>query len=131
MTPDQLTALREMTARPQTIAAGELRDYWRDRTLAYGYTVDRDTWHCYLRASNIYVVRYTGSDRPRSDIEILTSGPEVEAVRCRPNKRVYPESVDFEFARVLAGRGVDLPYATFSDMTLEGRKTRPFWGFTA
>lgn len=93
------------------------------RTLLYGYTVDRDTWHVYINyEGHIKTVKYAGL------------AGEVEQIhpRCNkqyvPNKRLYPAKCDYEFCKLLKEAGVHLPFTTFDKMhmpdTCHGRLLR-------
>jgi hypothetical protein len=71
-----------------------------DRTLLYGYDVDRATWHLYVEDGEVLLHRY------RMEASILRINfrhavfPEGEIERLVvPNKRLYPERCDFEFCQ--------------------------------
>ncbi len=77
-----------------------------DHTLAYGYTCDRDTWHAYVMGAEIHVVTYTHTgERLR-----YMSGGSLLAEELRPNKRVYPDTVNDTFARLMRDTGNELPF---------------------
>ncbi|WP_239220487.1 hypothetical protein [Streptomyces sp. OfavH-34-F] len=83
-----------------------------ERTLAYGFTSDKGTWHCYLDGANIHVLVYR---RSTNSVVSHLASPTWNVAELAPDKRVYPESVDAEFARLLLERGQDLPYTRFDD----------------
>jgi len=79
-----------------------------DRTLLYGYTCDRDTWHVYIKNNKIFSVIYTYKTKPMP-IPILDNESYI------PNKRLYPETCDYEFCKLLKEQGVYLPFTTWQD----------------
>ena len=107
-----------------TVQAEDLLDT-TDRTLLYGYTCDRDTFHVYIKNIKIHAVTY------RTDYE--NNAPnfmeEIQVVKNDdyiPNKRLYPETCDYEFCEKLKKLGYDLPFTIWSD----GRPEAQFYGFT-
>lgn len=96
------------------IGLSELRPYIYDRTLLYGYTCERKTFHVYMKNQKIYTVIYekdfaSGGKRPKN-MKLL----EVKSNRDYiPDKRVYPEASDFHFCRLLKERGIDIPFTTW------------------
>jgi hypothetical protein len=113
------------------------------RTLIYGYTLERHTFHVYLGLDEaIHVLVYKDvSDDPETGaaryLILDHAGPggrQLESNReFLPSKRAYPESCDFEFCKVL--RGVELypSFTTFTDDADEPRNEKfyPFAGKTA
>ncbi|MBD3004629.1 hypothetical protein [Streptomyces sp. 5-10] len=88
-----------------------------DRTLLYGYTCNRNTWHVYLQAGEIHLLVYEDVNKRiiwHQQHEIWDSQSLV------PDKRVYPESTDFQFARMLQHQHVDVQYLPFD----QGRHDR-------
>ena len=79
-----------------------------DRTLLYGYTCDRESWHVYIKNEEIVVVSYGFSQTPEI-IEVESNYGFV------PDKRLYPERCDYEFSRVLLEKGIGLPFTTWTD----------------
>lgn len=92
-----------------TVHIDEISDQ-NDRTLLYGYTVDRDTFHVYIQDGEIHRLIYAYGGEPISHI----SGSELAATDLQPNKRAYPEWTDFEFALLLKTRGVDPNLTNYS-----------------
>ncbi len=86
-----------------------------NRTLLYGYTCDRDTWHVYIQDGVIYTVIYTNRREPLE--QRVTRNEDFV-----PNKRLYPESCDLEFCELLLSKGVRLPFTTFNENADELRK---------
>ena len=78
----------------------------KDRTLLYGYTCDRNTWHVYLFESKINLfIKETG---------FHMEGEMFPICELIPDKRLYPEACDLEFCEELNRRGFSLPFTTFN-----------------
>ncbi|WP_439681525.1 hypothetical protein [Embleya sp. MST-111070] len=107
---DQFTALLLARNQPRTLDAADLTG--AERTLAYGYTLDGYTWHCYLRDGQIHVLVYNEITAALVSHE---ARPTWNVIDLAPDKRVYPESVDAEFARALLHRGQELPFTRFNE----------------
>lgn len=94
------------------------------RTLLYGYTVERHTWHVYLDAQGaITVLRYREIGG-RSMLISATCGPSGGCESNEdyvPDKRLYPESCDEEFCRLLHQAGISLPFTTRTEDAHERR----------
>ena len=113
----------------ETLSVHDLDPYLRnDRTLLYGYTCERKTFHVYLKDEKIYVVVYcndysTPKTKPRNMVQIrVTSNHDYV-----PDKRLYPERCDYEFCRLLKEKGIELPFTAYSD---EVNLDREYYGFT-
>ena len=111
---DKLNTLFEEEAK--IIYAHELYPYDLNRTLLYGYTCERETFHVYLKDKQIYTVIYNveysnGKPTPKSmrQINVKSNRDYV------PDKRLYPERCDYHFCKLLKEKGVDLPFTTFSE----------------
>ena len=87
-----------------------------DRTLLYGYTCNRDTWHVYVLDREIIAVMYGFGEMREIHVE--------EDTDYVPDKRLYAECCDFEFCALLTERGVYLPFTTFN----EDREYVQFYG---
>lgn len=95
-----------------------------DRTLLYGYTCDRDTFHVYVKDMKIHAVTYrTGyeNNAPNFMKEISINANDDYI----PNKRLYPETCDYEFCKKLKELGCHLPFTIWSD----GRPEAQFYRF--
>lgn len=113
---NQYSELEKGVPKITSIKANELADQ-SDRTLIYGYTVGRETFHLYLENGTFNRVIYDG------DKVFLAGETEldtIELMQCVPDKRVYPERCDFEFCRILKSRDVSIPFTTF-DPNVEAR----------
>lgn len=100
-----------------------------DRTLLFGYTCNRESWHVYLRNRLIHLYVYTGF--PGQDpvrYEALEAWDVRELI---PDKRVYPESTDAGFARAVRRMGIPVPYLLFDDERWSRRAHKLFHGEVA
>lgn len=95
-----------------------------DRTLLYGYTCERLTWHVYLKDGVIHTITYNQTFENEgvnahqiTEIDIKDNKDYV------PNKRVYPALCDFEFCMLLRQNGVDIPFTTY-----EEKPNKKFYG---
>lgn len=97
-----------------------------DRTLLYGYTVERHDWHVYLQNGMIFFLEVQTS-LPKNPISFhMSSG--ISADLAVPNKRVYPESTDYHFARLVQSKGVDIPFLPFDEERYKALLRYPFHG---
>jgi hypothetical protein len=89
-----------------------------DRTLLYGYTLDRDTWHVYIKNLEIHTVIYGYQQTPK-EVVIKSNQDFV------PDKRLYPETCDYEFCAILKRIGIEnLPFTAFNDL----REPKQYYG---
>lgn len=79
-----------------------------NRTLLYGYTCNRDTWHVYIEEGAIHTVWYKYKCKP----EERYVADNYDYV---PDKRLYPECCDYEFCKLIKEYGIDLPFTTWQD----------------
>ena len=121
MTPEQYATLSQVEREP-VFCLNLLQDK-TPRTLLYGYTLDRETWHVYLDdAGVIHRVVY------HPDLMLShQAGGFKENAELIPSKRLYPEHCDYEACVLLAKAGVSLPFTTLSEHISE----KPFHGKTA
>lgn len=113
MNLEAFTKLAKAPVKRKTVCVIDL--IGPDRTLLYGYTVDRDTWHVYLQDGLIHLLVYKG------DVMLShRSAATWDAEDLVPNKRAYPESTDEAFAWTLHHLWIDVQYRPFSrDRELE------------
>lgn len=112
MTTSELEMLNDEDQVPQEILDVTDLKNKKDRTLLYGYTCDRLTWHVYLLDAEIYTVMYRFNG-PLIDMPIKSNRDFV------PNKRLYPAMCDFEFCCLLKKRGVSLCFTTYTPVKEE------------
>lgn len=114
-------------ANEAVIGIQELRPYIYNRTLLYGYTCERETFHVYVKDQKIYVIVYKidyplshekehgifmrGDPRPINmrQIEVKSNCDYI------PDKRLYPERCDYHFCRALKERGIELPFTSWGE----------------
>ena len=107
MNKEQYNKLNDISKIKKLITAYDLKDT-TDRTLLYGYTCERNTWHVYMQQNYIYTVIYGFKEYP----ELLDVSSNYEYV---PDKRLYPERCDYEFSKLLKEQGIALPFTTWED----------------
>ena len=99
--------LENLTNRKsRVITANDLVDK-SDRTLLYGYTCSRDTFHVYLKNGEIETVLYGYNQSPVA-YKVNSNHDYV------PDKRVYPEDCDIEFAKLLHDCGVEIVFTRYN-----------------
>lgn len=81
------------------------------RTLLYGYTLERNTWHVYLMNDLIYILEYGYEDC----VINYKSDTSHECGDIIPTKRLYPERCDYETCQLLLNKGCSLPFTTFTE----------------
>lgn len=93
---------------PNLLTVDDLTDK-TPRTLLYGYTADRKTWHVYLEPDTLKIVTvsYKDTDRLRK-IHVTYNDDFV------PTKRLFPEACDYEFTKLLFHRGVKMPFSNWN-----------------
>ena len=88
-----------------------------NRTLLYGYNIERKTWHVYLWNGVIHLLIYNFQGH-QLDYRNYTEVP-IDPCPLIPDKRLYPEACDFEFCSLLRDSGVILPFTTFDSNRVE------------
>lgn len=119
MNKEQLAELLGRKEPVRLITVGDLRDQ-SNRTLLYGYTVERDTFHVYLRDQKFHTYVYSPryAEKPPYDDAMYYAflpSVDVDGEYVVPNKRLYPAACDFEYCSLLLSRGVHLPFTTFEE----------------
>jgi hypothetical protein len=94
-----------------------------DRTLLFGFNLDRTTFHVYLKDGQIRRVIYN-----HQGVIDFQSQETWEAVSLVPDKRAYPERTDGHFARLMLHHGIAVPYTTFDEDAYEHAKDQLFHG---
>jgi hypothetical protein len=105
----------------KSIAVSDLTDQ-TPRTLLYGYTTDRATFHVYLDYDGLLHLRTYDSGTDKDAVHQAKSAFNPHDLV--PSKRVYPEASDAEFCRLLILRGVNVPFTVFNS----GRAPAQFHG---
>lgn len=92
--------------RNRTYSAEDLNPFFNDRTLLYGYTCDRKTFHVYLKDKEIHTVFYDISYEEKDPNPIKMAEVHVMSNRDYiPDKRLYPEACDYQFCKLLLASG--------------------------
>jgi hypothetical protein len=92
------------------------------RSLVYGYDLERNTFHTYLKGGRIYRVLY---DYPNQLLEYESESSIANNKLYVPNKRIYPFCSDAEFCMMLKKRGVYLSFTTYQE-----REEQDYYGYT-
>lgn len=117
MTHDQYLELQVLSAQPRVVCGHMLTDQ-TNRTLVYGYTCERHTFHVYLEQGELTRVIY---DHDGLCLSVLKEihGQGIPVASCLPDKRAYPERCDNEFAQRLLSLGSMLPFTTWPKEPVE------------
>lgn len=101
------------------IKVGDLKNM-NDRTLIWGYDLERNSFHVYMKDDTLFKVVYSYLDILICSVQ----GESLDVAACIPSKRIYPEASDLEFCEILMKRGQTLPFTTFD----EKREERQYHG---
>lgn len=113
MRKDLFELLNQLTIE-KVIRASDLKPYLYDRTLLYGYTCERKTFHVYMKDQEIFAVVYENdysAGKPRNMKQIAINSNQDYI----PDKRLYPEKCDYHFCLMLKKQGMELPFTTWHD----------------
>ena len=121
----ELTDEQRTPIEPPVLKGSDLQNQ-RPRTLLYGFTCERNSFHVYLGAyGRITKVEYAYDEdefrRVKTEDDIRQNAEWV------PDKRLYPERCDEEFCRLLKARGIRLPFTNYDERACE---EKPFHGRT-
>lgn len=111
MSPQELELYYAATVPKKMI--GPLQGTY-DRTLLYGYDVDRRTWHVWQKDGYLHRAIYIQSNRLP---EVHDQNIELDAETLAPNKRLYPEACDLEFCLKLRAFDIHLSFTTHGTLT--------------
>lgn len=137
MTPEQYASLSESPTPQSVIGVADLVDK-TPRTLIYGYTPARATFHVYLGVDGlIHVLTYNegtaaeGSDVVPFLVQGHSAGPSgglTDNAGYVPSKRVYPAASDFAFCKLLAQHGVQPCFTTYAPRpAVDAQLVGPFY----
>lgn len=107
MTKEELSSINYFRPIDSIITIEELANK-NDRTLLYGYTCERATWHVYIKDKEIRTCTYNYNSEPT----IVNIESIYDYI---PDKRLYPECCDFEFCSLLKKENIILPFTTYSE----------------
>lgn len=116
MTKDEMASLQEVRENRLELKIGMLQDR-TDRTLLLGYTCNRADWHVYIQDGGIRLYTHGGLQ----DSTRYVRKEEYDPQELVPDKRLYPETCDFEFCKLLLEMGVSLPFTTYNEHREPGR----------
>lgn len=119
MNKEQYEKLKMVEKEKEIILTAENLTDKSDRTLLYGYTTDGTSWHVYIQNNQIHAIYYDINKVP-NDLIIESNRDFV------PNKRLYPETCDFEFCKLLKEKDVYLPFTVWD----EKREEKIYYGKT-
>lgn len=114
---EQYKELQNVQRVRNVLKGSDLKNQF-DRTLLWGYTCERNSWHVYLRDGIIFKVVY---DFNENLLELAEDEDIKENEAYVPDKRLYPEACDFEFCELLKEAGVNLPFTTFNKERAEAQ----------
>ena len=118
-------SLERINERP--VCEEDLRPYLNDRTLLYGYTCDRQTFHVYIKDKKIHAVIYCVDYSEESPKPVRMREVKIKSNEDYiPDKRLYPETCDYMFCVLLKSAGIYLPFTGFD----KNRSEKNFYGFT-
>lgn len=104
MDKSQFDMLSSKEAKLTSIRPGELEDQ-TNRLLVDGYDAERNTYKLYLEDGQFVLRFYSYEDRDIEPVAWRTvDGEAVEVDRLYPHKRVYPETTDYDFIRLVRQR---------------------------
>jgi hypothetical protein len=120
MNEQQYEQFKTEKAQRNTVCLDDLADK-SPRTLLYGYDVTRATCHVYIDPTDglIHLLKYTSTGPVGAEKFLVlshTSGQSGGVARNEqlvPDKRLYPESCDLEFCRLLRRYDVSMSFTTF------------------
>jgi len=95
-----------------------------DRTLLYGYTLERQTVHVYIKDREVHYFEYDLN----GDTLFHKSGKFDYLDELIPSKRAYPESTDPEFLSILVKNGLDNCFTTYDQERYEKIKDKEYQG---
>lgn len=121
-----LNELKLLNSVNDLIKVEDLSDT-KDRTLLYGYTCSRKTFHVYLKNNEIHVILYN-EDYDEKNVKPKNMRELFIKTNCDyiPDKRLYPEACDFDFCKLLKEKDISLPFTVFNT----DRPIQDFYGFT-
>ena len=115
----QYNALGAASSKPIEISINDIPDK-SDRTLLWGYTCNRESFHVYLKDRQLHRLIYDFNH------EMLNYqvGESLTASILHHDKRIYPEATDYDFARLLYEADETPCFTTFN----EKREQSSFYG---
>jgi len=115
----QFEQLSNKSSNASSLSVGELA-HSTNRTLIWGYTCERHSFHVYLEDAVLHRLIY---DHDEQTIDHIHGGM-LEISDLIPDKRVYPEASDFEFCNILTNKGFAIPFTSYN----EDREPAQYYG---
>lgn len=113
MTEEQMNIIWNFEKKEHLLCEEDF-DNKEDRTLIYGYTCDRETFHVYFKNKKIRVIKYGGyKNIPLTEINPKTNQDFI------PDKRVYPDASDYNFCLKLREFGYEIPFTSYKTFAKE------------
>jgi hypothetical protein len=103
----------QKTQRCSHVIKGSDLENQDNRTLIWGYTIEREDFHVFLLNGEINIE--VGNLKPRHQLQHWNENEVQSNSEYVPDKRVYPEACDFEFCKFLKEAGVSIPFTTWTD----------------
>lgn len=114
MTLDEFESLAKIRPTPVPVLTAEDLENKKSRTLIWGYTPDRESFHVYLGDDGlIHKVVYRGSLEPVMILHVTNKDVSSNSEYV-PSKRLYPEACDAEFCGMLLERGIELSFTNYN-----------------
>lgn len=123
MTLKEFEELKEYKPKPEVILNAYHLSHQEDRTLLFGYTSGRNTWHVYIKDCTIHTISYNYDLSEVTKIGIKKNSDYI------PDKRLYPLCCDFEFCKKLLDMGIHLPFLALEGSVLRER-SYTYYGHT-
>lgn len=124
LTEDDIQSLRMITNKKPVFHVSMLSDQ-SSRTLLWGYTVERHSFHVYLADGLAHLLIY---DHDQTIIRHL-SGDSIPFDELVPSKRAYPEACDYEFCSLVQRyHEYGVPFTTYDYRAKEHRGAGPYFG---
>lgn len=99
----------------------------KDRTLIYGYTCERETFHVYIKNKEIHVVIYK-TDYEQNKAKNMREMSVTSNWSYVPDKRLYPERCDYDFCQLLIRKNISLPFTSWDEQE-KSFVTEGFYGY--
>lgn len=113
------------TAPPEYVAMAS--DFsGSDKTLLYGYTCEKKSWHIYKKDGLLHKLVY-GYPAFFISYDARESFILSDLI---PDKRVFPECTDFHLAKMFLAASIDVPYLPFDNNAhlRDSQLARTFYG---
>lgn len=124
---DALTKVEKLIQGPIFLRVEDFsKETNQGRTLLYGYTCDKKTFHVYCYFSgdihiHVYQPGCPGTFNTIRSVAVSDDG--IQSLQdLIPDKRLYPQYCDAEFCTWLKERGVNLPFTTWAEPDERGDK---------